>query len=39
MLEHGIKWGIKSPLNFSYDNDLRILDENIGKMNKVLEVF
>ena len=39
MGEHGIKWGIKTLLQLNYADDLRILDGNFSKMNKLLEVL
>jgi hypothetical protein len=39
MGDHGIKWRGKALLDLDYADDLSILDENMSKMNEVLEVF
>jgi len=37
--KHEISWGSKTLVDIDYAHDLRILDENVSKMNEVLEVL
>ena len=39
MREHEIRWGSKILLDLDWADDLSILDENVGKMNELLEVL
>ena len=39
MGNHGIKLGEKTLLNLDYADDLSILDENVSKMNELLELM
>jgi len=36
---HRMNWGNKTPLDFHYGDDLRILDENISTMHEFLEIL
>ena len=39
MGDHGIKWGGKNLLDLDYSDDLSILEQNVSKMNGLLEVL